>query len=133
MATMIAAPGQTVAFLGDKLKPIAAIDAERIAPLLKKLESDQFAEREEATQQLKKWGDAIEPARRKSLQEKLPLETRRRLQALLDDLDGSERLRALRAIEVLERIGDIPSRDLRRRLSQGAVVSSVRQNLPQTS
>jgi RNA polymerase sigma factor (sigma-70 family) len=120
MWTLIGAPGQAVPFLSEKLKPIAALDAERFARLLKKLESDQFSEREEATQELKKLGDAIEPALRKALQEKVPLETRRRFQALLDDLEGAEHLRSLRAIEVLERIGDKPARDLPRRLSEGA-------------
>jgi WD40 repeat protein len=120
MWTLIAAPSETVRFLAEKLKPIAPLDAERFARLLKKLESDQFTEREEATQELKKLGDSIEPAVHKALQGNHVLETRRRLQALLDDLDGVERLRSLRAIEVLERIGDKPARDLLHRLSHGA-------------
>jgi RNA polymerase sigma factor (sigma-70 family) len=120
MGTLISAPAQSVPVFADKLKPVAAVDAERFARLLKKLESDQFAEREEATRELTKLGDAAEPALRKALEEKNPLETRRRLQALLDDLDGKERLRSLRAIEVLERIGDPPARDLLRRLAGGA-------------
>jgi WD40 repeat protein len=119
MCTLISAPGQAIPFLSEKRKPIVAVDAERFARLLKKLESDSFAEREKATQELKKLSDALEPALRKALQEKPPLETRRRLQALLDDLDWAERLRSLRAIEVLERIGDKPARDLLRRLSEG--------------
>jgi hypothetical protein len=96
------------------------VDAERFAGLLKKLESDQFREREEATRELKKLGDSAEPALREALKRNFPLETRRRLQALLDGLDTGERLRTLRAIEVLERIGDKPARDLLRRLSKGA-------------
>jgi RNA polymerase sigma factor (sigma-70 family) len=120
MWTLIAAPGQAVPFLGEKVKPVAVLDAERFARLLKKLDSDQFAQREEAAQELKKMGDAIEPALRKAIQDKPNLELRRRLQALLDELEGSERLRSLRAIEVLERIGDKPSRDLLRRWSDGA-------------
>ncbi len=120
MNALISAPKQTVPFLGEKLKPIAAVDAERFAQLLKKLDSDQFREREEATRELKKLGDAVEPAIRKAIEEKPSLETRRRLQLLLDELSGDERLRTLRAIEVLERIGDKKSRDLLQRLSQGA-------------
>jgi RNA polymerase sigma factor (sigma-70 family) len=120
MWPLIETPGETVRFLGEKLKPIAVLDAERFARLLKMLESDQFAEREEATQELKKLGASIEPALRKAIQEKVTLETRRRMQGLLDDLEGAERLRSLRAIEVLERIGDEPSRDLLRRLAGGA-------------
>jgi hypothetical protein len=52
------------------------------------------------------------------------LETRRRLELILDNLGGAgssgERLRALRAIEVLERIADPNARDLLKRLSGGA-------------
>lgn len=120
MWTLIAAPGQAVPFLSEKLISVATLHAERFARLFKKLESDQFAEREEATAELKKLGVSAAPALRQALQEKLPLETRRRVQALLDELDGSERLRTLRAIEVLERIGDPSACDLLRRLSHGA-------------
>ncbi|HEY7315458.1 MAG TPA: sigma-70 family RNA polymerase sigma factor [Gemmataceae bacterium] len=120
MNALIASPAQAVPFLGGKLKAVVAVDAERFAGLLKKLESDQFREREEATRELKKLGDSAEPALREALKRNFPLETRRRLQALLDGLDTGERLRTLRAIEVLERIGDKPARDLLRRLSKGA-------------
>ncbi|MGH7222514.1 MAG: WD40 repeat domain-containing protein, partial [Gemmataceae bacterium] len=120
MWTLISVPSQSVPFLRERLKPVAAADAERFPRLLKKLESDRFAEREEATRELKKLGDSAETALRKAIEGKPLLETRRRVQALLDDLDGSERLRALRAIEVLERLGDKPARDLLRRFSQGA-------------
>ncbi|MHB1426838.1 MAG: WD40 repeat domain-containing protein [Gemmataceae bacterium] len=75
MSTLISAPGQAVPFLDEKLKPIAVLDAERFGRLLNKLESDQFAEREEATHEIKKLGDSAESALRKALQDKLPLET----------------------------------------------------------
>ncbi len=120
MNALISAPKQTVPFLGEKLKPIIVVDADRFAQLLHKLDSDRFAEREEAMQELKKLGEAAEPALRKAIAAKPPLETRRRLQQLLDERSGDERLRTLRAIEVLERIGDKKSRDLLKRLSQGA-------------
>ncbi|HEY7308498.1 MAG TPA: sigma-70 family RNA polymerase sigma factor [Gemmataceae bacterium] len=120
MSMLIAAPAQAVPFLSEKLKPVVEVDAERFAQLLKKLESDQFREREDATRELKKLGDSAEPALRNFLKENLSLETRRRLQALLDELSEGERLRCLRAIEVVERIGDKQARDLLRRLSEGA-------------
>jgi WD40 repeat protein len=120
MSTLISAPTQAVPFLGEKLKPVVAVDAERFAQLLKKLESEQFHEREDARRELKKLGSSAEPALRKSLKENLSLETRRRLQALLEELSGDEQLRCLRAIEVLERIENQSARDLLRRLSEGA-------------
>jgi RNA polymerase sigma factor (sigma-70 family) len=120
MNTLISAPAATEPFLGEKLKPVVAVDAARFAALRKKLESDEFREREEAAGELKKLGDAAEPALRKALQENLTLETRRRLQALLEELQGGDTLRSLRAIEVLERIGDASACELLRRLSAGA-------------
>jgi hypothetical protein len=120
MNTLISAPAATTPFLGEKLKPVVAVNAARFAALRKKLESDVFSEREEAAGELKKLSDAAEPSLRKALQENLTLETRRRLQALLEELQGGDRLRSLRAIEVLERIGNASARELLRRLSAGA-------------
>lgn len=119
MNLLIAAPGQAVPFLGEKLKPIATVKEQRVLELLKKLDSDRFAEREEATLELKKIAASAETILRKAIQDKPTPESRRRLQALLDDLQD-KRLRFLRAIEALERIGDKPACDLLRRLSEGA-------------
>src|SRR5205823_10677881 len=110
LGRLIAAPDQAVRLLGEQLRPVKAVDADHVAALLRKLESEQFAEREEAAQELKKISDAAEPGLRKALKEKLPTETRRRVEEILDALGGAavtgERLRTLRAIEVLESIGD---------------------------
>ncbi|HEY7315463.1 MAG TPA: hypothetical protein VH643_39400 [Gemmataceae bacterium] len=124
MIALTASPAQAVPFLAEKMASAAAVDAERLARLLQKLDSDDFREREEATGELKKLGDAAEPALRQALQRKPTLESRRRLQQLLDDLDAaghvsSERLRSLRIIEVLERIGDKPARDVLRQIADG--------------
>src|SRR5581483_9264312 len=64
MATLIASPAQAIRLLGQRLKPVPVVDPERIAPLLKKLDSDQFNEREAATRELKELSDAAEPALR---------------------------------------------------------------------
>jgi hypothetical protein len=120
MAALVSSPARAISFLGGKLKPVLAPDAGRIASLLKKLESDRFDEREGATGELRKLGDAAEPALRETLRGDLSAETRRRLQALLEELTGPDRLRTTRAIEVLERIGDRDARALLRRLAEGA-------------
>ncbi len=125
MTALTSSPAQAVPFLGAKLEPLVKGNVERFTPLLKKLDSDNFREREDATRELKKLGWSAELALRKAIQEKPPLETRRRLQSLLDELGrkvnvSGEQLRTLRAIEVLERIGDKQARELLRRLSEGA-------------
>ncbi len=124
MARLLAVPAQAVRLFHERLKPVVPADPERVAALVKKLDSDQFNDREAAARELKEFADAAEPLLPKRLKDNLPAETRRRLEAILDDLGPSglspERLRALRAIEVLERIADRDARDLLKQLAEGA-------------
>jgi RNA polymerase sigma factor (sigma-70 family) len=125
MVKLTLAPTQTVRFLGEHLRSVAVVERERVAALIKKLESQQFNEREQATRELLKLADSAEPVLRQALQDNLPLETRRRLEGILDALWGAkgvsgERLRVLRALEVLERIATREARDLLGRLADGA-------------
>jgi hypothetical protein len=125
MVKLTLAPTQTVRLLGERLLPVAVVERQRVAALIKKLESQQFNEREQATQELLKLADSAEPVLRQALQDNLPLETRRRLEIILDALWGAkgasgERLRVLRALEVLERIATREARDLLGRLADGA-------------
>jgi hypothetical protein len=120
MARLVAAPDRAVRLIGEHLKPVKAADPDRLAALLKKLESDRFSERKAATDELKRLGDAAEVGVRKALRDDLPLESRRRLELILNELKGGERLRALRAVEILERIGDTDARALVSRLAGGA-------------
>jgi hypothetical protein len=123
IVTLTAAPTQVVPFLRAKLKPTSK-DAALMARLLAQLDSEQFHEREAALEELKKRGEEVEPYLYKALKDKPSLEMRRRLQQLLDELRSDksitgERLRSLRALEVLERIGDKPAREALQRLAEG--------------
>lgn len=124
MARLLAVPAQAIVLFRDRLQPVIAADPARIASLLKKFESDRFDDRETASRELKELGDSAEPWLRKALKENLSAESRRRLEADLDQLGGSnisgKRLQVLRAIEVLERIADQDARDLLKRLAAGA-------------
>jgi RNA polymerase sigma factor (sigma-70 family) len=124
MTALISSPAQTVAFLDSQLKPVAGVVVD-FAALRVKLESDDFKEREKATRELKGLRERVEPDLVKALQENPSLEPRRRLERLLAELGGPEdfsgqRLRTLRAIEVLERIGDKLARELLQKLATGA-------------
>jgi hypothetical protein len=119
MFRLLSAPAQTVGFVGGHLQPVVAADPQHVAALIKQLDSQQFAEREAASRELTKLGEAAEPALRKTLQENLPLETKRRVEMVLAKISG-ERLRTLRAIEILERIATKDARELLRRLADGA-------------
>jgi hypothetical protein len=73
------------------------------------LNSDQFKTREAAVAELEKLAEAAEPAIEKEMAAAISLELRRRLELLLDKLDGTkfppETLRQIQAAEVLEHIG----------------------------
>jgi RNA polymerase sigma factor (sigma-70 family) len=113
----------TIVALKARLHPIRPADAERLAKLLKDLDSDDFAVRETAGRELEKLGDVIGPTLRQTLERPgLSLELRRRLEALaasLEELSGN-RLRQVRAIEVLEMLGTAEAQRLLQTLAAGA-------------
>jgi RNA polymerase sigma factor (sigma-70 family) len=133
-----AAPQVAVELLGQRLRRAVAPAPERIAQLLRDLDSDRFAVRREAAAELAKLGDRAGPALRRAHKEASSLEVRRRLDLLLARLDGPvtfpEELRALRAVELLEFAGGAAEkvlRDLARgipeaRLTQEAVLALKR-------
>jgi RNA polymerase sigma factor (sigma-70 family) len=124
VGTLASAPGQAVPFLAKRLRPAAAPGADRVTRLLAGLDADTFAERERATGELARLGPLVEAAVRQALAGKPSAEARRRLEGLLDRLDGevpsAEELRALRAVEALEEAGTPEARWLLAVLAGGA-------------
>ncbi|HYT90398.1 MAG TPA: hypothetical protein VEL76_16955, partial [Gemmataceae bacterium] len=118
------APAQAVPWLGERLKPAARIDPEKINRWTADLGSAKFAVRQEATTNLLKVGEQALPALKKALAAQLPLETRQRVDSILDQLTGGtftpEQLRLIRAVEVLERLGNSPARRLLQVVAEGA-------------
>jgi hypothetical protein len=82
------------------------------------------AVRDTATRELQKVGEMALPALRAALKGKPSLELRRRAQQLLDEIDtatlSGERLRGVRAVAVLEHIGNTEARKLLDTLAGGA-------------
>jgi WD40 repeat protein len=124
---LAASPKQAVFFLRSRLGPASAIDEKRIARLIAELDSNQFAVRETAEKELEKYGELAFDLLRKALEGKPSLETRRRLERLTEGLSGGlwsklslPRVRALRAVEVLERIGTPEAEGLLESLARGA-------------
>jgi WD40 repeat protein len=119
---LVADPGQTVPFLGARLHP--ASNARQVARLRTDLGSQHFRVREEATRELEALGPAVNPAIRAALVDCSDLEVRLRLVRLLKRSQGCitdpKLLRALRAIEVLERIGSPDAQRLLVDLARGA-------------
>ena len=118
---LVRAPGQAVPLFRTR---VHAVDARRIARLLKDLDSDDFATRERATDELATLGQAAERTLRQAIAKKTSLEVRRRVNELLAKLNtgdmAPEVLRALRAVEVLEMIGTEEARQVVAKLAAGA-------------
>ena len=116
-------PTVALALLGERLRPAEPVNAKQVAELIHRLDSSELRIRKQATEELQKLGERAEPALRRTLQETPTLETRRRIDQLLEKLTlpDAETLRQLRAVEVLVHIGSPEARQMLRKLAGGAV------------
>jgi hypothetical protein len=116
MAALAAAPAQTLPLFEKHLQPAGkSLDHERLVRLIAELDDDSFKVRQRATRELAAIGSDAAEALRQALLNVPSAESKRRIEDLLSRLkkDGdSPRLRFLRAIEVLERIGSPRAKDL---------------------
>jgi WD40 repeat protein len=120
--TLSADPERTLTFLRERLHPIKE-DGPRIRRLIADLDSEQFAVRDAARKELEKMGDAAHAVLRQAMSDAKSLETRRRIQSLLSDswlIQSPEKLRQVRAVMVLEQIGDTEARRQLKQLATGA-------------
>jgi WD40 repeat protein len=121
---LTASPRETTAFLGERLMPVAAADAARIARLIADLDSEQFTVRDAAVRELEQLAERAEPALRKLLAGQPSPEARRRAEMLVRQLEGPilprERLQQERALAALERIGSPDVRQVFTKLAEGA-------------
>ncbi len=117
------APTASVPFLERQLRPDAAADQEQIRQEVRDLDDARFAVRDRAFGALERRGPAAEPALRAALTKKPSLETRRRLEQLLEALDDrplrGEPLRTIRALTVLEHAGSPEAERLLRKPADG--------------
>src|SRR5262249_52644679 len=125
MADLAAAPDRAVALLRRELKPAPAAptDAE-LDRAFADLDSDDFATREKASRRLAEWGELAVPGVRKRLAQTESAEVRRRAREFLDRFDrpapSPDRLRQIRAVELLEGIATPAARDVLSELAKGA-------------
>ncbi len=110
--------------LRERLKPAVPADPMRLAKLVADLDSDDFTIRDSANQELAKLGELAMPVLRKIMANPSTLETRRRAEVLLAKLTNGtltpERLRVVRAVEVLEGAATPPARQALDALAHGA-------------
>jgi WD40 repeat protein len=119
---LAADPIRAVPYLRQQLRPITAPDEKRVAGLVRDLDSEDFKVRDAAMRDLEKTGDVVLAALRKAAAGKPSLETRRRIEQLVDELDSMNqtRLRSIRAIEALEYIGSADAERVLQALAKGA-------------
>jgi RNA polymerase sigma factor (sigma-70 family) len=121
-----AASREPIAFFRHSIKPVPAADEKRLERLIADLDAEEFEVRENASQELERLAEGAVDACRKALEAKPSAESRRRLERLLSKQvhelgrPSAERLRVLRALEILERAGTAVARQLLEELSKGA-------------
>jgi hypothetical protein len=123
MCALSAAPGQAIGLLGKELKPVPVVEDKEIAELMDKLADDDFNVRERATESLAKITEQALPAMKKALSGKIALESRKRLERLVEQTasrTSASLLRSLRAVEVLEHTGTTEGKHILLALAGGA-------------
>jgi RNA polymerase sigma factor (sigma-70 family) len=121
--TLVAGAEQAVPFLRDRLRPVKQADTGKIERWLADLGSAQFSVREAAAKALETLDRQAEAPIQQALAATPPLEARRRLERVLDAVQGVPgpgTLQDLRAIMVLEKIGLPEAKQILTRLAGGA-------------
>jgi WD40 repeat protein len=120
--TLAGAPAQSVPYLQKQLQGNGD-DAARVKKLIEGLDDNDFAKREQAQKELAELGPAAVPALRKALKETTSAEVQGRIERLLEkakDPDAStDRLREVRAVEVLERAATPEAVEVLKKLAGG--------------
>jgi WD40 repeat protein len=127
--SLAAAAPKSVAFLGKHLSPVPS--APVIDQWVTDLDNDSFAVREKAMLALTDLCDDAEPALRRALAEKPPLELRRRVETLLAELNQpaavGKRLQLQRALAALEYADTKEARQFLEKLAAGAAEARLTQ------
>jgi WD40 repeat protein len=124
---LAAAPAQAVPFLREYLRPAPRAEAvkERVARLIADLDSETFAVRQGAADELERLGETAGPALRQTLGGAASAQVRHSIRRLLETLEDrgshptSEALRSLRGAEVLGQVGTPEARRLLEALAGG--------------
>ena len=120
MRVLIRHPRETVALFRNRMKPLSVVSPEEVNQLLRDLDNNSPAARQTARTTLENLGDAVESNLKSTLAANPSAEAKRSLTALLEKLEGRERLRQGRALEVLEWIGDDQAKEFLKSLASGS-------------
>ena len=122
VARLLIDPAAAITFLATKFMPTVPAPDPAILRLVKDLDNDNFDTRYDAMKELLARGAKAESALRQSLAGNPASETRSRMERLLETISSvpeslqlpvsGETLRGIRALEVLERLGNPKARTL---------------------
>lgn len=109
MQRLLAMPSATLVWLRRQIRPASDLDERRVAQLVADLDAPRYATRQRAKQELERIGEAAIPALERAA-EQGSAETRATVRRLLDTATirpfSPEQLQQIRAIEILERLGE---------------------------
>lgn len=130
MARLAGEPARAVPLLKEWL-PAQAGDAERLQKWLAEMDSNEFANRERAAEELTKLGEEARPAIERALAGKPSAEVRRQLERVLEKLSPPRflpsQLRVVRSVELLQRLGTPEARRLLEAIAAGKNAFAARQ------
>lgn len=120
---LLGTPQQTVPFLRERLRSLPVVDPKQLAAWIADLESDEFAKRKKAREELVKWGKLAAPALRKALADKPSPELKKSAEELLAPDGGCGKLapewqRAAEAVRLLEQMNTPESRKVLEELAR---------------
>lgn len=128
---LVNAPATALPFLAKHLQATRPADSKRLQHLLSALDNSEFAERSAAMSELEGLGDQAAGALQQALINPPSLELRRRVETLLTKLRGPivepQMRRAVRAVAVLEDIGNSAAQKQLTTLAQGAPAARLTQ------
>jgi RNA polymerase sigma factor (sigma-70 family) len=111
--SLVLMPEQAVALAKERLRPEPAPDPGHLSELIAGLDSPSFKTRTQAGAALRQLGEPVSPALRAALKQTASLESRRRLEKILEEITAlPRRLETIRAIQVLEYIGSRQAREV---------------------
>jgi hypothetical protein len=119
----LSAPAETVKLFAKRIKPPPALDPKRMRQWLADLGSDDFTVRDAAARSIVELDHQAIPYLEAALKTGGSLEARRRMEQLLEQQRGTalapELVRQMRAVMVLELIGDDAARGLLKQWAAG--------------
>src|SRR5579883_37274 len=122
--TLTTGGDRAVEMLKGRLRPAERVEPTRFQKLLAELDADQFAVREAAMKELATLAERAEPALSAALKNRPSLEARKRIEELLTQARRREwkpeKLRAMRAVKVLEQVSTAEARKVLRSLANGS-------------